>query len=117
MIVSLKLHADDSFGGCLKLINENEDYTHCLSKVPTYPEPVHIYIPKKLDRTKPINLNIHFHGHNLAGYNHFDKKYGDYGDFLSKGNSNSVLVIPESKGNCATYDNFFKSNEDSFNFT
>ncbi len=116
MIVSIKLHADDGLGGCLKVISENEDYTHCLSKVSTYPEPVHVYIPKKLDRKKPINLNIHFHGHNLAGYDHFDKKHGDYGDFLSKGNSNSVLVIPESKGNCATYDKFFKASEDSFEF-
>ena len=116
MSVSFNIHADESLGGCQKVVEENKDYTHCLSKVSNYPEPVHIFIPKKLDKTKPISMNIHFHGHNLAGYDHFDKKYADYGDFLSKSKINSILVIPESKGNCSTYDKFFQSADNSYDF-
>lgn len=116
MFLSIQILADNNLGGCQIVVEENDNYTHCLNTLAQYPEPVHIFIPKKLDKSKPIGMNIHFHGHNLQGYSHFDKKYADYGEFLSKAKTNSILVIPESRGNCETYDKFFKSPKDSFDF-
>lgn len=94
---------------CQKIIEETSTHTHCLNLLKTYPQPVHVYIPKTLNRQASVNINIHFHGHNLNGFSHFDKKFGDYGEYLSQSKSNSIVIIPESKGNCATYDEFFKS--------
>ncbi len=108
-LIIFKVLAGENSLGCQQIVEENKNFTHCLAKIPDYPEPVHIYIPAKLNLNKPINMNIHFHGHNLKGYSHFDKKYGDYGSYLEKSNINSVLIIPESKGECSTYDQYFKT--------
>ena len=112
----LPLYADSDISGCQTVVAETAEYTHCKSKVGNYPNPVHLYIPKHLNQSGPINLNVHFHGFNLDGYSHFDKKYGDYGAYISASNLNSVLAIPESKGKCETYYDFFseKSNQVSF---
>ncbi len=108
--------ATDKTSGCHKLLDETKDYLHCLNQFSSYPEVVHVFIPKNLDPSQPINLNIHFHGHNIEGWDHFDKKFGDYGDFLAKSNKNSILVIPASTGKCTTYDQFFHSPQNGFKF-
>jgi hypothetical protein len=102
LILNLNLYAFE----CHKVIEINDGFTHCQNLSQNYPLPIHIFIPKKIDLSLKINLNIHFHGHNLPGYNHFNKSYGDYGQYLSESDSNSILVIPESSGKCETYDNF-----------
>lgn len=108
--------AANELAGCQKIVEETSDYTHCLSKVAGYPRPVHLYIPKNLDRSRPVNMNIHFHGFNLEGHDHFDKSYGDYGKYLAMSKHNTVLIIPESTGKCETYDSFFSSSKNTFSF-
>lgn len=90
---------------CQKLIASSNEFTHCENKIGNYPEVVHVYIPKNLDSTKPINLNIHFHGHNIEGYNH----YLNMGELLVSSESNSILMIPSSLGKCTTYDQYFSN--------
>jgi hypothetical protein len=92
---------------CVPLPDSNEDMLHCKTKINSYPEVIHFYIPQHLSSNLPLQLFTHFHGHNLAGYDHFSKIYGDYGSYLLSSNANAVLIIPESLGNCTTYDNFF----------
>lgn len=101
---------------CLPLADSSDQILHCKILLETYPEAVHFYIPKKLDAEKPLQLLAHFHGHNLAGYNHFDPRFGDYGSYLLKAEINAVLVIPESQGNCKTYDVFFANKERTAKF-
>ncbi len=111
---------------CETLIEETKDFKHCKNQMPPYPRPVHVYIPKNIIPKKDIHVHVHFHGHNLMGYDHFDKKISDYGKDMIKGKKDSILVIPESVGNCTTYDqflsvkknqqDFFKALEEQLNF-
>jgi hypothetical protein len=99
---------------CVIQEDSNQEVIHCKKKIPNYPKPVHFYIPANINFDKEVQSFVHFHGHNI-GRDHFYKTktpgegYGDYGDFLSKSKANGVLIIPESDGNCSTYDSFFKS--------
>lgn len=112
-IASFQISAEEFF--CQKTIEDNETYTHCLNQYSFYPRPIHFYVPKR----DPEHLFVHFHGHNLAGYDHFKRTaipgegYGDYGHFLADSQVNGILVIPESAGNCTTYDQFFSSQNNS----
>ena len=101
---------------CLKVSDSTTDLLHCKTKLKNYPELVHFYIPKHLDLKLPLQLFTHFHGHNLKGYDHFSKTYGDYGLFLLKSKANAVLVIPESHGHCETYDKFFSDKKRAIQF-
>jgi hypothetical protein len=101
---------------CLRLPDSNKEMLHCKTKISSYPGAIHFYIPQHLSSNLPLQLFTHFHGHNLKGYDHFSKDYGDYGSFLLKSGANAVLVIPESMGNCTTYDNFFADQKRLSNF-
>ena len=110
------LHSFSRETECLRVSDSNADLLHCKTKLKNYPEVVHFYIPHHLDLKLPLQLFTHFHGHNLKGYNHFSKSYGDYGLFLLKSMANAVLVIPESLGNCETYDKFFSDKKRAVQF-
>jgi|GEM_PF-772732 len=101
---------------CETLIEETKDYKHCKNQMPPYPRPVHIYIPNNLIPKKNILVHVHFHGHNLMGYDHFDKNIADYGQDMIKGKKDSIVVIPESVGNCTTYDQFFSTKKNQQDF-
>lgn len=88
---------------CLPESDSRPEMLHCKSKFDDYPAPVHFFIPQN----SSAHYFVHFHGHNLDGFSHFDKRWGDYGQYLLNSKSNSVLVIPESVGKCTTYDTFF----------
>ena len=98
---------------CAPLSDSTQTIIHCKRIVGDYPVPVHFFIPKNLDTTKSIKTLLHFHGHNLSGWDHFyhtsvhGEGYGDYGAFLEDSKINGVVAVPESFGNCKTYDEFF----------
>lgn len=112
LLLSSKLFASD----CIPMPDSNAKVLHCVSQLSSYPRPVHFYIPKNLNGEGSVSLFIHFHGHNLEGWNHFNPKFGDYGQYLIESKASGALVIPESLGNCKTYDQFFieKSRADLF---
>ncbi|MBC7715237.1 MAG: hypothetical protein H7177_17965, partial [Rhizobacter sp.] len=99
--------------GCNSLPDSDQQMIHCKAIVGDYPRPVHFFIPTELEHTSDLKIFIHFHGHNLPGYDHFyhtkikGEGYGDYGAFLLASKVNGVVVVPESLGNCATYDSYF----------
>jgi len=101
---------------CVKLSDSTDLVTHCKTMIVDYPRPVHFYIPQNLSSEKKLKLFVHFHGHNIEGYNHFDKRWGDYGSYLIESKANAVLVIPESVGNCTSYDSFFAKSANSARF-
>ena len=97
---------------CKMQSDTTPEVIHCTKTVANYPKPVHLYIPTKLNLNKKVETFVHFHGHNI-GHDHFYKSktpgegYGDYGNFLSSSDVNGILAIPESDGNCNTYDSYF----------
>lgn len=99
--------------GCVPTADSDSHIIHCKMIVGNYPRPVHVYIPESIQKNESLKVLLHFHGHNLAGYDHFYRTkntgegYGDYAAFLLKSKINGVLIIPESLGNCSTYDSFF----------
>lgn len=119
-ILSFKVFAGEVI--CQKTIESNESYTHCLNQYDFYPRPLHIYIPNNVSDMNDKHLFVHFHGHNLTGFDHFFRTqtpgdgYGDYGFFLQDSGVNGVLIIPESLGNCETYDQFFAVEKNAQNF-
>jgi len=84
----------------------------CRGNMLTYPQPVNVFIPMRLDR-EPDTLAMHFHGFNVCGSSecHFDLATGNgnYGKFLSTYAKHSILVIPESTGSIETYLKHFKN--------
>lgn len=76
---------------------------HCKVNIESYPAPIHLFIPANAGS----EYFVHFHGHNLPGYSHFDRRWGAYGEYLAASKTGAVLVIPESEGKCATYDSHF----------
>lgn len=92
---------------CERLPDSSAEILHCKGYSKFYPQAIHFYIPQNLNSTKKMHLFVHFHGHNIKGYDHFSKDYGNYGSFLLDSMANAVLVIPESLGKCTTYEFFF----------
>jgi len=88
---------------CIPQNDSNAEFTHCLLKIENYPRPIHVYFSSNHSQ----KYFVHFHGHNLEGYSHFDKRWGNYGQYLQSSKSDAVLIVPESEGKCATYDSFF----------
>ncbi len=84
-------------------------------KTPYYSEFLHFYIPQ-IKFSKNPSLLVHLHGFNLENYDHFSKKFGDYGNYLLESKANSILVIPESRGKCETYNSFFQSEKRTEDF-
>lgn len=82
----------------------------CKGKLGNYSQPVRIYVSPNYKAKSPASINLHFHGHRLNGIDTFQTNgadttgHGDYGARLVESKSNDLLVIPESTGNCATYD-------------
>lgn len=82
----------------------------CQGLVAGYPRNVRIYIPANYTGTIGTKINYFFHGHRLAGVDTFKinpgdtKGSGDFGARLAESQSKDLLVIPESIGNCATYE-------------
>jgi hypothetical protein len=108
LFILTTFHAYATTPACQTLVEDTKTYTHCTTRIGTYPNIVHIYIPKGLVDDELVSLNIHFHGFNI-GYNHFDKTFGDYGHYLAESGHPTILIIPESDGKCATYDKYFKN--------
>lgn len=106
------LFFNQAFAQCESVPGLVSEILHCKSKLEEYPLPVHFYIPAEASS----NYLLHFHGHNLSGYSHFDKRWGNYGSYLAASDSKAVLVIPESEGKCATYDDFFSDPARTFRF-
>lgn len=81
----------------------------CRGQVVGYSEPVRIYF--KSDMKSPKGLNLHFHGHyddakGEKAWNYpFGATNGDYAQMLAQSKSQSILIIPESKGKVTTYKN------------
>lgn len=79
----------------------------CRGKIQGYSEPVRIYFKAKM--TSPTALKIHFHGHYSDGegvqaLNYpFSATNGNYAQMLADSKTQSVLVIPESRGKVKTY--------------
>lgn len=92
-----------TWSACVPESDSNASVIHCKVKLDDYPRPVHFYYPVN----HSAHYFVHFHGHNLEGYSHFDKRWGNYGQYLLSAKSDAVLVLPESTGNCTTYDAFF----------
>lgn len=88
---------------CLPEADSTAEMTHCKIKVGDYPRPVHLYFSQPHSE----KYFVHFHGHNLEGFSHFDKRWGDYGQYLLNSKADAVLVVPESEGKCSTYDTYF----------
>lgn len=78
-------------------------YQECLGTLPSYPLPILIVIPQKID-----SLRLHFHGHKLGIYPKYEKSLAsmlssfDLNDSLCVGSE--VAIFPESSGKCTTYD-------------
>ena len=123
-IVSIFVSSSNSFAfdGCAPVIENNKKLLHCKMMVGDYPRPVHFYIPESIETSISLKVLLHFHGHNLNGYDHFYNTakpgdgYGDYGAFLQNSKINGIVIIPESLGNCKTYDMFFAKEESASNF-
>lgn len=104
---------------CEKLIERNDQYTHCTNHVKNFSLPFHFFYPSHLDTSKKVFVDLHFHGHNLDGYSHFLKTnitgegWGDFGSFLKLSNINGIIIVPESYGNCQNYDSEFKSEQNA----
>jgi hypothetical protein len=96
---------------CHKEIESNINFKHCVNNFKNYPRPIHFFIPTNIDFEKVVYLNLHFHGFNLEGHDHFNKKYADYGAYLVSSGLNGVMIIPESIGKCETYNSFFESQD------
>jgi len=90
----------------------------CRGKISSYPEPVNFYIPPGYKKETAGPLAMHFHGHNINGRSdasvHFNIQNGngDYGKMLANSGTNTLLIIPESLGNCETYADYFKAPRD-----
>lgn len=86
----------------------------CKGKLPGYPQPVRFYIPKDYEKNDKNKLNVFFHGFESSGdvyqINKNDRNgYGDFGARLAdSGNKKTILVVPESRGQSATYLQYFK---------
>ena len=98
---------------CEKIVEDNSLYLHCLNHIKSYPLPIHFYYPKNLDESKSIVINLHFHGFNLDGYDHFNKVYGDYGNYLVESKINGIFLVPESSGHCTSYNTSFSNEDDA----
>lgn len=88
---------------CVLQSDSSARMTHCKLQLDVYPKPIHVYFSPNHNQ----KYLVHFHGHNLEGFSHFDKRWGDYGQYLLHSKSEAVLFVPESEGKCATYDSFF----------
>lgn len=122
LLLLLFSQAIQSMEGCTPISGSDSELIHCKVLVGEYPRPVHFFIPTNLDFAQPLKTIVHFHGHNLAGYDHFYRTkvkgegYGDFGAFLINSKFNGVVVVPESLGNCSTYDTFFTDQRRTLSF-
>ena len=102
---------------CVPQIDSTPEIVHCKMSLGDYPRPLHFFIPTNLSDSENLKILLHFHGHNIRGYDHFyhtknsGEGYGDYAAFLLTSKVNGVVIVPESLGNCATYDNFFNQKD------
>ena len=86
----------------------------CKGKVDSYPEPVHIYIPKNYNKSDSNSFNVFFHGFessvNIFQVNKKDTNgMGDFGARLNASEKNNgILVVPESRGEGVTYQKYFQ---------
>ena len=82
-------------------------YQECLGSLPSYPRPVLIIVPAKIE-----SLRLHFHGHKLGKYPEYEKDLPSmiksFGLNASLCSGTELAVFPESSGNCTTYDTVLK---------
>jgi hypothetical protein len=82
-------------------------YQECLGTLPSYPKPVLIIVPSKIE-----SLRLHFHGHKLGKYPEYEKDLPSmvksFGLTSSLCSGTELAVFPESSGNCTTYDTVLK---------
>ena len=90
---------------CQKVVEKNDSFLHCLNKIDNYPRPVHFFYPNNLNTDKSINLNLHFQGYNIEGYDPIN----NFGNLLVQSSSNTIIVAPESLGKDETFNSFFSS--------
>ena len=85
----------------------NCSYQECLGTLPSYPMPVLIVIPQKIE-----SLRLHFHGHKLGLYPKYEKSLSSMLSSFelntSLCNGTEVAIFPGSKGKCSTYDQVLK---------
>lgn len=86
----------------------------CVGSFRDYPQPVRFYVSPYYQQSENKN-HIHFHGHRLQGVDTFEthaadlEGWGDYGAELVTSQFKGLLIIPESIGNCETYEKYFVS--------
>ena len=97
---------------CQKIVEKNDLFLHCLNNVKNYPRPLHFYYPNNLDTSESVNLNLHFQGYNINGFDPIK----NFGNLLVQSGLNSILVVPESLGRCETYNDFFPSKQNGIGF-
>jgi hypothetical protein len=92
---------------CQTKIQGDCSYQECLGTLPSYPRPVLIIVPAKIE-----SLRLHFHGHKLGKYPEYEKDLPSmvksFGLTSSLCLGSEVAVFPESSGNCTTYDSVLK---------
>jgi len=97
---------------CQKIVEKNDSFLHCVNKIDNYPRPVHFFYPNNLKTDESVNLNLHFQGYNIEGYDPIK----NFGNLLVQSSSNTIVVVPESLGKDETYNSFFANRLDGTNF-
>lgn len=101
---------------CQTKTQGNCSYQECLGSLPSYPKPVLIVVPEKIE-----SLRIHFHGHKLGIYPEYEKNLSSmvksFGLNASLCEGTEVAIFPESSGKCATYDETLKDKASIETFT
>jgi len=78
----------------------------CRGKIAGYSLPINIFVSAQFDRARSLGLFYYLHGwFTDASNDPFQVPYGDYAAFLTQADRNVILVIPESRGQNATYAN------------
>ncbi len=107
-------------------IVDHQTFQFCQNKFPWYPRPIR-FIVNKSQISESKSVVLYLHGHLIGGFAPFyDKKlnntYADFFNFYLKALSQNkndeypILVMPESLGNCLTFDQFFKDPQQALLF-
>lgn len=128
VLIFLSFTCKASDFSCQQVLEEREvnqkTFQYCQNKYSWYPQPIRFVLLKSSSSKDVKNIVLYFHGHHINGFAPFYDKslknsYADFFNFYLNAYSNKspseipVLVLPESLGSCATYDQFFKLNQNA----
>ena len=87
---------------------------HCVLQQNLYPEPIHFYIPSNLQADNRVLVLFYFHGWwTDANSSPFQGVRGDFRSFSEMSASNSIIIVPESRGQNTTYKDYFTNSTKS----